>query len=99
MQGDWECICVLLRLGTPRCHTFESKREASEMQAYGTTFDVAMFAPLGVSVRDFLRFFVLVLRVSSTRTRRNRLEYKYECHFIESEYDGSQDSATSKSTT
>ena len=39
-------------------------------------------------------FFVLVLRVSSTRTRRNRIEYEY--HFIEYEYERCQNSATSK---
>jgi hypothetical protein len=61
-------------------------------------FEDATFECLGVSIRDFRRFFVL--RVSSTRTRtrtrRNRIEYEYEYHFIEYEYEGCQNSATSK---
>ena len=46
--------------------------------------------------RCFPWLFVLVLRVSSTRTRRYGIEYEYEYHFIEYEYDNSQNSATSK---
>jgi hypothetical protein len=45
--------------------------------------------------RCFPWIFVLVLRVSSTRTRRYGIEYEYEYHFIEYEYDKSQISATS----
>jgi hypothetical protein len=41
-----------------------------------------------------LAFIVLVLCVSSTRIRRYGIEYEY--HFIEYEYDKSQNSATSK---
>jgi len=41
-------------------------------------FDVALFERLGVSIRVFPRLSVLVLRVSSTRTRTYRIEYVYE---------------------
>jgi hypothetical protein len=41
-----------------------------------------------ISLRDFPWFFVLVLRVSSTRSRTRRCgnEYDYEFHFIKYEY-------------
>ena len=70
------------------------------------SFDIQIFARLGskiCAIRMFRSFnrcfpwlFVLVLRVSSTRTRTRRYGIEYEYHFIEYECDKSQNSATSK---
>jgi hypothetical protein len=65
---------------------FESPLKRNDDRASSARFGVALFECLGVSIRDFPRFFVLITRVSSTRTRRNRFEYEYEYHFIEYEY-------------
>jgi hypothetical protein len=50
-----------------------------------TRFDVAISESLGAQFRNMPWFFVLVLSVSGTRTRRYRIEYEY--HFIEYEYE------------
>ena len=50
-----------------------------------TSFQVAILEPFGVPVQMIPGFFVLVLSVSGTRTRRNCIEHEY--HFIEYEYE------------
>jgi hypothetical protein len=52
------------------------------------SFEVAHFVSHPISLRDFPWFFLLVLRVSSTRSRTRRYgnEYDYEYHFIEYKY-------------
>jgi len=60
------------------------------------SFEVARFESYPISLRDSPWFFLLVLRVSSTRTRTRRYGNEYEYHFIEYEYEGNPECATSK---
>jgi hypothetical protein len=65
-----------------------------------TPFEVAHFVSHSLSLRDSTWFFLLVLRVSSTRTRIRSCgnDYDSEYHFIEYAYERNQECATSKRT-
>jgi hypothetical protein len=87
-----------LEVQAGRARLLRSRSSASSAGASLSLFEVAHFVSHPISLRDSVWFFVLVLRVSSTRTltRRYGNEYDYEYHFIDYEYERNRECATSK---